>query len=81
MKYAPNGSILITIVAENDLPHGLFAADGSLRVTQDPGQGLYAPNGSIRIGSSGLGAYTPSGALNGTVSGSTFIPAYFKVFT
>lgn len=73
MKYSGSG-FLVTLVGQNDLPHGLFAADGSTRVTQDAGLGLYAPNGSLRIGSSGFSAYTPSGALNGSLSGNVFTP-------
>lgn len=73
MKYSGSG-FLVTLVGQNDLPHGLFAPDGSTRVTQDAGLGLYAPNGSLRIGSSGFSAYSPSGALNGSLSGNVFTP-------
>lgn len=76
MKYSPDGGFLVTLVDEDELPIGLFAPDGSTRVTQDAGAGLYAPNGSLRIGSEpSSSAYTPSGALNGTLIGSTFYPA------
>lgn len=75
MKYSGSG-FLVTLVGQNDLPHGLFAADGSTRVTEDAGLGLYAPNGSLRIGSSGFSAYTPSGALNGTLSDDVFTPIW-----
>lgn len=73
MKYQSEG-YLVTVVSENDLPHGLYAADGSTRVTEDPGQGLYAPNGSIRIGDSGNSIYTPDGAWNGTLVVDVFYP-------
>ena len=74
MKYASNGGYIVTVVGANDLPHGVFAADGSFRVTTDLGSGVYAPNGSIRIGNEGSSAYTPRGAWNGTLSGDTFTP-------
>lgn len=73
--YSADGSFNVTVVGENDLPIGLYAANGSFRVTQDAGPGLYAPNGAWRIGSSGTGAYTPDGALNGFLVGSKFYPA------
>lgn len=75
--YNPSGGFNVTVVGQNDLPVGLYSANGSYRVTQDAGNGLYAPNGALRIGSSGTGAYTPSGALNGTLDGSIFFPVHF----
>lgn len=71
--YDASGAYRVTVVGQNDLPIGVYAPDGSLRVTQDAGRGLYAPNGSIRIGSSGKTFLTPAGALNGVLSGSLFI--------
>jgi hypothetical protein len=70
--YSADGGFNVTVVGENDLPIGLYAANGSFRVTEDAGPGLYAPNGAWRIGSSGEGAYTPSGALNGDLIGTIF---------
>lgn len=65
--YGLAGGIRVTIVGENEQPpHGIYASDGSYRVTQDVGQGLYAPNGSYRVGyEESRGTYTSSGALNG----------------
>lgn len=76
MKTAPDGAYLVTVVGEDELPHGLFAPDGSTRVTTDQGLGSSAPNGALRIGSSGPYAYTPDGAWNGTLVGTSFYPVY-----
>ena len=70
--YSADGGFNVTVVGENDPPIGLHAPDGSIRVTEDAGEGLYAPNGAWRIGSSGTSAYTPEGALNGFLVGSIF---------
>ena len=59
MKQAPDGGFLVTVVTEDELLHGLYAPDGSTRVTEDIGFGWYAHNGSIRIGSDGSAANTP----------------------
>lgn len=72
--YNPDGSWKVTVVGQNDAPHSLHAADGSYRVTQNAGLGLYAPNGAFRIGSSGTGYYTPAGAINGVLVGTSFYP-------
>lgn len=72
MKYNEDGSLFVIEVTEDELPHGLYSPSGALRVTQDPGEGLYAPNGSIRVDDDGEGAYSPSGAWNGTLLGSSF---------
>lgn len=76
MKQAADGGFLVTVVIEDDLPHGLYAPDGSTRVTQDPGLGWYAPNGSIRIGSVGSAANTPDGGWNGTLTDDVFYPIW-----
>lgn len=76
MKQNADGGYPVTVVSENDLPVGLYAPDGSTRVTEDPGLGWYAPNGSIRIGSEGTSVYTPSGAWNGTLVVDVFYPEW-----
>lgn len=73
--YNPSGGFNVTLVGQNDLPHSLYAPDGSYRVTTDVGLGLYAPNGSLRIVNSFSGPlYSASGALNGVLFGSVFTP-------
>lgn len=74
--YNASGAYNITLVGGTDVlvPRGIFAPDGSLRVTTDAGLGLYAPNGVIRINSSTTLASAPDGAWGGVVSGSTFKP-------
>lgn len=76
--YSSDGGWLVTVVGENDLPIGLYAPDGSYRVTTTVGLGLYAPNGALRINdtTTGYTAYNANGALNGQLLGSVFYPAY-----
>lgn len=77
--YAPDGGWNVTVVGQNDLPVGVYASNGSIRVTTDTGQGVYAPNGSIRIQSiTVLGIYNPDGNIQGVLSGSVFYPAWMK---
>lgn len=75
--YDPSGGIRVTVVSETDEPYGLYAADGSLRVTEDGSRGLYAKNGAIRTEYEDRAtAYTASGAINGDLDtvNSVFYP-------
>ena len=57
---------------------GIYADDGSLRVTTDSGSGLYAPNGALRINTSATTYYSADGALGGVLSGSVFYPSFMN---
>lgn len=76
--YNSDGGWLVTVVGANDAPVGLYAPDGSYRVTTDVGLGVYAPNGSLRINdtTTAYTAYNANGALNGQLLGSVFYPSY-----
>lgn len=78
-RHIENGWACI-VVQESDPLSPLYDSDGNIRVlpedSESPLRGLYAPNGALRVGSDGSSAYTPSGALNGTLNddNTIFVP-------
>jgi hypothetical protein len=76
LTYSPDGFLKVTLVSKNDLPIGIYAPDGSIRVTTDPGLGLYAPNGAWRVSDENSSStYTTDGNLNGyVVAGVLYTP-------
>jgi hypothetical protein len=49
---APDGSVYVEVVSEDDLPYGLYNARGNIRVVNagtDGNKGFYANNGAMRV--------------------------------
>ena len=73
MLYSTSNSIRVTLAgsADDTAGRGLYAPDGSYRVTLVLGNtyvGRYAPDSSLNVtlDSAGVGIYHPSGAIRGT---------------
>lgn len=69
MSYAPDGSIVVTVVDGLSFV-GAFAADGSINVIEASGFGAYHPCGALRVttvdGSAVTGLYAADGSMNAT---------------